>query len=122
MARDSIGRKATRAPTAPERFRGVPSLTTCEVPALEVQTTKAVTRTLRTREVESDNLVSTTKEVPREGPFNFMGLPPEVRLQIYEMCVPVTEYITYDERDLYTCGGIHHRFRVLTKVQVRRNT
>lgn len=108
-ARRYIGSKEPRETMASERFRGVPSVTTCEVPVLEVQTTKAVTRTLRTRKVESDSLVSTRKVVPRQGPFNFMGLPPEIRLRIYEMCVSVIEYMTYDERDYCTCGGIDHR-------------
>lgn len=107
----STGGKKPCEPTASDRFRGVPSLMTCEVPVLEIQTTKAAVRTLRTRKVESDNLVSTTKEVAREDPFKFMELPPEIRLRIYEMCVPVTEYITYDERDYCTCGGNRHRWQ-----------
>ena len=110
MARKSTGGKKPRqrVPTASDRFRGVPSLKTCEVPVLEVQTTKATIRSLRTRKVESDELAYTTKEVPREGPFNFMKLPPEIRVKIYELCVPVTEYITYHDDDYCTCGGVYH--------------
>ena len=96
-------------PTVSEPFRGIPPVKTCKVPVLEVQATKTVTRTLRNRKLESDSMTYTTKEVPREGPFNFLGLPAELRIRIYEMCVSVTEYITYDDKDYCTCGGNDHR-------------
>ena len=50
---------------------------------------------------------STTEQVPRATHFNFLDLPAELRIRIYEMCVSVTEYITYDERDFCTCGQEH---------------
>jgi hypothetical protein len=66
-----------------------------------------MTKTLRTRviNVNSANKSSAKKE---KSHFDFLGLPAELRVKTYEMCVPVTDYITYDERDFCTCGGDDH--------------
>jgi hypothetical protein len=95
----------------PRPLRGIPSLATCEVPVNEVQTERkqTVNRTLRSRKIEDEVLVTTTKEVPRTGSFNFLGLAAELRVRIYKICVSVDEYITYDERDYCTCEREHRR-------------
>jgi hypothetical protein len=83
-------------------------MATGEVPVLEVQTKRTTQgKTLRSRKIEGQNVSSTTQEVPRTGPFNLLGLPAELRNKIYEFCVSVTEYFTYDERDFCTCGQKH---------------
>lgn len=110
VARKSTGGKAPRPHTAPppSRARGIPSLATYEapVPVPEIQTRrKTRAETLRLR--AHDDMSSTTELVPRAAHFNFLGLPAELRIRVYEMCVSVTEYITYDERDFCTCGQKH---------------
>ena len=90
--------------TAPTAARGIPAFATYDAPVPEVQvkrTTRAEARKVL------NNVRSTLKEVPRATHFNFLGLPPELRIRIYEMCVSVSEYITYDEGDFCTCGREH---------------
>jgi hypothetical protein len=105
----SVSKEASRS--LPRPLRGIPSLATCEVPVNELKTErkKTVDRSLRSRKIEDEVLVTTTKEVPRTGPFNFLGLPAELRVRIYKLCVSVDEYITYDERDYCTCEQEHRR-------------
>jgi len=64
-----------------------------------------MTKALRTRNVKYENVPSRKKRRPS---FNFLGLPAELRLRIYEMCLPVTEYITYDASNCCTCGELDH--------------
>lgn len=101
-ARKSTGGKAPRQ--VPTAARGIPSFATYEAPTTEVlakRTTRAEARKAL------NDVLSTIKEVPRATHFNFLGLPPELHIRIYEMCVSVSEYITYDERDFCTCGQEH---------------
>lgn len=44
------------------------------------------------------------KVVESPKPFYFLGLPAELRNTIYELCVSVSNYIIYDDRDFCTCG------------------
>jgi hypothetical protein len=97
-----------RTKKGPKRLplRGIPSLTTCEVTILEAHTeTTTVEEPEQIPEIGTHSVISTPEEVPRKEPTNFLDLPLELRTQIYEMCVSVTEYITYDRKDFCTCGG-----------------
>jgi hypothetical protein len=107
-ARKSTGYTTTRAPPVPDppRARGIPSLATYEVPVPEILP-EVQKRTTRVEALRIRNNVSSTKEVPRATNFNFLDLPAELRVRIYEMCVSVSAYITYDERDFCTCGQEH---------------
>lgn len=90
------------------RACGIPSLATYKAPvfAPEVQT-KRTTRAETLRLKARNDTSSTTEVVPRATHFNFLGLPAELRIRIYEFCVSVTEYITYDKRDYCICGLKH---------------
>jgi hypothetical protein len=109
MQKTSVSKEASRS--LPWPLRGIPSLATCEVPVNEVKTErkKTVDRSLRSRKIENEVLVTTKKEVPRTGPFNLLSLPAELRVRIYKICVSVDEYIAYDERDYCTCEQEHRR-------------
>jgi hypothetical protein len=102
-ARKSTGGKLPRTASDPPRARGIPALATYEAPVPKVQKRRTRSEALRTRK----DVSSTTEEVSPATHFNFLKLPAELRIRIYEMCVSVTEYITYDERDFCTCGPKH---------------
>jgi hypothetical protein len=94
--------------TTPKKLpiRGIPSLTTCEVTILQARTTTtAVEERQQNRKTETPSVINTLEELPEKEPTNFLDLPLELRIQIYEMCVSVTEYVTYDRKDFCTCGG-----------------
>lgn len=81
----------------------MPSLTTYKPPAIKTPVTEAQKKTLRSRKIAWDSF-----SARQQRPFNFLRLPAELRIKIYEMCVSVSEYIEYDERDYCTCGGERH--------------
>jgi hypothetical protein len=64
-------------------------------------------KTGRTRRIKGQSETSSLEEAPRSQPTNFLDLPLELRLQIYEMCVSVSEYITYNRKDHCICGAKH---------------
>lgn len=115
--RKSIGEKAPRRPVNPFRpsgTRGVPALATATFelrPRPAPLPLHASPQPLRKRPgAEKKTAVEKTAKSPVEAvespkSFNLLGLPAELRTQIYELCVSVSNYITYDERDLCTYGA-----------------
>lgn len=83
---------------------GIPKLATYEPPPPPARSLPRLRKKPGAK--KRTTIKKTVKAEAAESPesFNLLGLPAELRNTIYEICVSVSNYITYNDRDFCTCG------------------
>lgn len=113
-AMKGTGGKAPRRqskPFRPSGLRGVPTLATATfepppapppLPASPHRLRKRPGAKKKTAVKKAYKAEVEAAESPKS--FTLLGLPAELRTQIYELCVSTANYITYDDQDVCTCS------------------